>query len=60
MSLLDLVLSVCAYWVDGSLLVIYEVVKSELSKTMYLALINFLELSHPPYDITLRHVEHRS
>ena len=53
MSLLDLVLSVCAYWVDGSLLVIYEVVKSELSKTMYLALINFLELSHPPYDISL-------
>ena len=39
---------------------IYEVVKSELSKTMYLPLIDFLELSHPPYDITLQHVEHRS
>ena len=33
--------------VDGSFLVIHEVVKLQLSKTMYLALINFLELSHP-------------
>ena len=39
---------------------IHEVVKLELSKTMYLALINFLELSHPPYDFTLQPVVHRS
>ena len=35
---------------------IQEVVQSMLSKTMHLALVDFLELSHPPYDFTLQPV----
>ena len=35
---------------------INEAVNSELSKTMHLALVDFLELSHPPYHFNLQPV----